>query len=103
MFKRNLCAALVFGAAAAAPPMGLAQASVPCFERDQLIETLKSRYQESQTGGGLQQSGNLLEIWSSADTGSFTVFITDTSGQSCVVSSGENWHWIIRSGVSTTG
>ncbi len=91
MFKRTLCAALVFGAAAIAPPVN-AQARAPCLERDALIETLKSRYQENQTGGGLQGPGRLLEIWSSAETGTFTVFITHANGISCIVASGQNWH-----------
>ena len=91
MFKRTLCAALIFGAAAAGPP-AFAQSRAPCFHRDMLVETLQDKYQESQTGGGLQSQGQLLEIWSSADTGTFTVFITHANGMSCVVASGQNWH-----------
>ena len=91
MFKRLISAALIFGAAALAPP-AQAQNRALCMSRDSLIETLEGRYAEALTGGGLQSAGQLLEVWSSADTGSFTVFITYPNGMSCIMASGENWH-----------
>lgn len=95
MFKRTISAALIFGAAALAPPVltpAHAQTTPACFERTTLVETLTTRFSESLTGGGLQTAGQLLEIWSSDKTGSFTVFITHANGTSCVVASGNNWH-----------
>jgi len=90
MFKRTITAALIFGAAALAPP-AFGQSRVACMNRDALTETLTTRYSESLTGGGLQNPSQLLEIWSSPETGSFTVFITRPDGTSCVVASGQNW------------
>ena len=90
MFKRLLATALVFGAAALAPP-AYAQAS-QCMPRDTLIETLKTNYGETLTGGGLQSEQQLLEVWSSDNTGSFTVFFTRPNGISCIVATGQNWN-----------
>lgn len=90
MFKRLISAALVFGAAALAPP---ADAQVSrCLPRDALIEKLLENYGETLTGGGLQSPQQLLEIWSSDQTGTFTVFYTRPDGISCVVATGRNWN-----------
>ena len=90
MFKRTFTAAMVFGAAALAPP-ALAQTNAKCTDRNVLIEYLSSTYHESQRGAGLQSPERLLEIWSSAETGSFTIFITSANGISCVVATGGSW------------
>ena len=88
MFKRLFSSAIIFGAAALAPPV-FAQ---NCLPRDTLVERLDKTYHEQSTGAGLQNPQQLLEIWSSPDTGSFTVFITRSDGLSCVMASGRNWH-----------
>lgn len=90
MFKRLFSAALVFGAAAIAPP-ALAQA-VTCLPRDVLVSSLETAHGEQLTGGGLQNQARVIEIWSSDKTGSFTVFVTRTDGIACIVATGQNWH-----------
>ena len=90
MYKRLFGAALIFGAAAMAPPVQ-AQ-TVNCMPREALIESLQMKFGESLTGGGLQNAQQLLEIWSSETTGSFTVLITRADGVSCVVAAGKHWN-----------
>ena len=89
MFKRLISAALVFGASAVAPP-ALAQ-NGNCMPRDALVSTLTEKYGESLSAAGLHNTQQLVEVWSSPKTGSFTVIITQSSGISCVVATGENW------------
>lgn len=89
MFKRIFSAALVFGAAALAPPV-MAQA-VGCLPRSALTEKLETQFAEQMVGGGLENPSRLVEIWSSEETGSFTIFITQPNGISCVVAVGQNW------------
>lgn len=94
MFKRLCSTALIFGAAALAPPLAAqAQAQgVACLPRDALVERLEGRYKESPpAGGGLQSPQQLLEVWASEETGSFTVFVTRPNGVSCIVATGQNW------------
>ncbi|HID68030.1 MAG TPA: hypothetical protein EYP31_07190 [Roseibacterium sp.] len=91
MFKRLFSAALVFGAAAIAPPAA-AQSSLTCLSRDALVNTLQASHGERLTGGGLQNPARLIEVWSSDKTGSFTVFVTRADGMACVVATGQNWH-----------
>ena len=39
----------------------------------------------------MQSAQQLLEIWASDQTGSFTVFVTRLDGLSCVIATGQNW------------
>lgn len=94
MFKRLISTAAIFGAAATAPPAS-AQ-SVKCMPRPSLIQELETRYNENLSGGGLQNAQQLLEIWTSEQSGSFTVFVTRPDGISCVVATGKNWNSTTR-------
>ena len=91
MFKRLFSAALVFGAAAMAPPVA-AQTAPACLPRTALVQNLQTAHGEHLTGGGLQNAANLIEVWSSDETGSFTVFVTRADGLACIVATGRNWH-----------
>ncbi len=57
-----------------------------------MVQILETRYNESLDSAGLQSPQLMLEIWSSDESGSFTVLITKPDGKSCVVASGQNWH-----------
>ncbi|SFN43855.1 hypothetical protein SAMN04487859_102208 [Roseovarius lutimaris] len=92
MFKRLCSTALIFGAAALAPPQPAAAQGLSCLPRDALVERLEGRYREHLAGGGLQNAQQLLEVWTSAETGTFTVFITRPDGVSCIVATGQHWN-----------
>lgn len=90
MFKRLLSSALIFGMAAIAPP---AYAS-GCAPRDGVVERLQQGYSETLSAAGLQNShpvNTVIEVWSSQETGSFTVLVTHPSGISCIVASGKHY------------
>ena len=87
MFKRLLSAALVFGAAALAPPAY----AMSCAPRDGMVERLETQYKETLTARGLQNANALVEIFTSPETGSFTVLISRPDGISCIVSSGTHY------------
>lgn len=94
MFKRLCSTAMIFGAAALAPPPAQAQAqaqALTCLPRDALVERLEGRYDEHPAGGGLQNAQQLLEVWASEESGSFTVFVTRPDGVSCIVATGQHW------------
>lgn len=90
MFKRLFAAAAVFGAAALAPPVAVAQSN--CLARDDLVRQLKERWEEAPVGRGLQSADQLLEVWASPASGTYTVFVTRADGMSCIVATGQNWH-----------
>ena len=101
MFKRIFAAALVFGAAALAPPMAIAQSAnaIPaqanraaCGPRAQVTEHLAQRFGETRRGAGLVSARQIFEIWRSDETGSWTILMTRADGVSCIVAAGSAWH-----------
>ena len=86
MFKRLFTASLVFGAAAIAPP--LAAQAMHCAPRDVLIERLEETYGERQIAIGMQSAHALIELWGSEETGSFTLIVTTSDAESCVMAFG---------------
>lgn len=63
-----------------------------CAQRDVVIERLSTKYQETQTAGGLQSSKSIMEVWASEESGTFTVILTHPNGLSCIVASGTHWY-----------
>lgn len=63
-----------------------------CLPRTVLVEDLRNKYNERLSGGGLQNPQQLLEVWVSPESGSFTVFITRVDGLACIMATGKHWH-----------
>jgi hypothetical protein len=89
MFKRTLSLAVIFGTAATAPPA--ASDDLNCGDRAILAERLATFYGEQQSGLGLESEQRMVEVWSSEETGTWTILMTLPSGRSCVMASGGNW------------
>ena len=90
MFKRLFALALTFGMAATAPP-AFAQT---CAERAHVIAKLQKSYSEELTFGGLQKTRgaqSVMEVWTSKETGSYTVLVTQANGISCIVAVGTDF------------
>ncbi|MFY0681953.1 MAG: hypothetical protein JXR13_15390 [Thalassovita sp.] len=88
--KLGIAAAVVVAASMIAP-MAQAQGS-KCLPRQVLVDDLQKKYNEKMTGGGLQNAKQLLEIWASPASGSFTVFITRADGLACIMATGKHWN-----------
>jgi len=88
MFKRIVTAALIFGMAAIAPP---AQAQVACAKRTQITSRLTERFGETPVGIGLSSATQIIEVWASEQTQTWTILLTDTHDRSCVIASGTAW------------
>lgn len=67
-----------------------AQGAPVCLARENLVETLEGRYKESLFGIGIS-NGNLMELWTSPETGTFTVVLSAPNGISCALASGKGW------------
>ncbi|MEQ8666326.1 MAG: hypothetical protein RIC16_11445 [Rhodospirillales bacterium] len=61
-----------------------------CLERDAISSKLASDHGEHPSAAGLASNGELLEVFASED-GTWTLVLTDPTGVSCVVASGEGW------------
>ena len=92
MLIRRLAAAFVLGAitATAAGAQSIPE-SMACGSREEMTERLKRTFGEAQTGLGLVSAARVLEVWSSEETGTWTILMTDPDGQSCLVAAGEAW------------
>jgi hypothetical protein len=77
-----------FVVGATAPP-----AAAACGPRAGMIEILKSRYAETQSGVGFVDVGTVVELYVSGE-GSWTLLATNTAGLSCIIGSGTNWQGI---------
>ncbi|WP_170382394.1 hypothetical protein [Ruegeria atlantica] len=90
MFKRLFGLTLAFGMAATAPP-AFAQG---CAQREHVIAKLQNNYSEELTFGGLQKTRGaqaVMEVWTSKETGSYTVLVTQANGISCIVAVGTDF------------
>lgn len=88
---------LLTGASIGALAYGGAAEAASCASRDTVVERLKSEYSEAPTAGGLQivkDKHTLVEVWSSEETGSFTVMLTRPDGLTCIVATGTDWHQV---------
>ena len=66
------------------PAVAYAGADPYCDSRENLIKLISNQYGEQQMWSGVNESGNLVEIFTDPKDQSWTMFITDTSGKSCV-------------------
>lgn len=69
-----------------------AQAARLCTPRaDLLMDRLGKQYGEVLTAAGVDADGNLVQVYSSDDRGTWTIAITIPGGPTCVISAGEGW------------
>ena len=61
-----------------------------CGKRTEIVSKLGQIFQESPMAVGVVNQDAVIEIFVSSQ-GTWTILATGTDGQSCVVSSGENW------------
>lgn len=62
-----------------------------CAERETVVAQLAERYGETRQSMGLGQNNAVVEVFASADTGTWTIVVTLPSGMTCLVASGESW------------
>ncbi len=65
-----------------------AETAANCAPRAQVLERLASAYGETRQSIGLAANNSVLEVFASTETGSWTVTVTMTTGQTCLVASG---------------
>lgn len=71
---------------------GQAVATEVCHDREAIIGHLAKKYDEQTTAVGLTTSGKVMEITASPD-GTWTLLVTSTDGQACVLGYGKAWQF----------
>ena len=68
--------------------MRQAFAQTNCAARAQIVERLASHYGESRQSIGLGANNQVMEVYASPETGTWTIVVTHPNGLSCLVASG---------------
>ena len=73
-----------------APDTAVAQNGVAaCAKRDVVVTRLDEKYGEHRNNMMLDAQGNLVELFSNLETGSWTLMVTIPGGPTCILSTGE--------------
>ncbi len=65
--------------------------NLPCHTYGDLAGQLDNKYHEFPVSMGIQSNGNLLQVFSSIDSGTWTILSIAPSGRTCVVAAGKSW------------
>jgi hypothetical protein len=87
--KRDFWKMTVLAIGALMASSTLTQAQQNCAARDLVIERLASAYGETRQSIGLAQNNTMVEVFASTTTGSWTITVTNASGLTCLVASGQ--------------
>jgi hypothetical protein len=60
-----------------------------CAPRDTVVERLASKYGETRQSMGLGSNNAVMEVFASAESGSWTITVTMANGVTCLVASGQ--------------
>jgi len=72
-------------------PAAEAEGRPSCAKRDQVVRKLEERFGETLRSIGLHQTDGVVEVYSSDETGTWTILMTRPDGMSCLMSSGQMW------------
>jgi hypothetical protein len=84
----------LLGAAAAAGAQPPPDARPPCYDYREVVRQLGATYQEAPASLGLQSNGNVLQVFTSARSGSWTIVSVLPDGFACVLAAGQDWEEI---------
>lgn len=62
-----------------------------CGPRDAVLAQLADRWGETRRSVGLAAGQQVMEVFASAETGTWTIIVTLPDGRSCLVASGEGF------------
>lgn len=70
-----------------------------CGTRADITAALADRFHETLSSVGIEQRGAVLELWTSADGLTWTLLVSGTEGQTCVVAAGVQWKAVPPPGI----
>jgi hypothetical protein len=89
MTRDILAASLGLGALLASAGPAAPQTSGSCAMRQQVIARLASAYGETRQSIGLGANNQVVEVFASLETGTWTITVTNPNGLTCLVASGQ--------------
>lgn len=83
--------ALSLGLAGMIACPNLLHAAPQCATHDDVSSQLAKQYGETPTSMGLAQDNTVMEVYSSAESGSWTITVTLPTGMTCLVAAGQHY------------
>ncbi|WP_432450595.1 hypothetical protein [Aliiroseovarius marinus] len=68
-----------------------AQSANRCGQRDAVVERLAETYGETRQSIGLASNSQVIEVFASSDTGTWTITMTTPQGLTCLVAAGRGF------------
>lgn len=100
MIRDLFAASLGLGALLAATGPAASQSSGNCAMRNHVIERLASTYGETRQSIGLGANNQVMEVFASAETGTWTITVTNPNGLTCLVASGQAYEAVAEKTVA---
>jgi hypothetical protein len=99
MTRDILAASLGFGALLAATGPAFSQGA-NCAMRQQVLDRLATAYGETRQSIGLGESNQVVEVFASTETGTWTITVTNPNGLTCLVASGQAFEDVAKEAVA---
>ncbi|MBK8439182.1 MAG: hypothetical protein IPL38_06600 [Rhodobacter sp.] len=90
MNQTLLALSLGFGGVILATHAALGQGAPQCGARNALVAQLAERYGEVRHSSGMAQNA-VVEVFASAETGTWTIAVTTPDGRMCLVAAGQGF------------
>jgi hypothetical protein len=100
MTRDLIAASLGLGALLAATGPAFSQPAGNCAMRQNVIDRLASAYGETRQSIGLGANNQVVEVFASPETGTWTITVTNPSGLTCLVASGQAFEDVARETVA---
>jgi hypothetical protein len=100
MTRDLIAASLGLGALLAATGPAFSQSAGNCAMRQNVIDRLASAYGETRQSIGLGANNQVVEVFASPETGTWTITVTNPSGLTCLVASGQAFEDVARETVA---
>lgn len=71
------------------PDTAAAQQRADCAPRERIVARLAEHFGETRRSIGLGANNAVVEVFASAESGSWTITVTAPNGQTCLVASGQ--------------
>lgn len=89
MIPLRLSALIALAAAPAAATSPIAE--IICAPRGEMVQKLTRQFGETQAGVGIRGPESVMEVWTSPQSGDWTLVMSYTDGKSCIIAMGQNW------------
>lgn len=99
MTRQFLTLSFGVGAMLLATSHAFAQSNRNCGDRELVVDRLNSKYGESRQAIGLGTNNQVVEVFASLETGTWTITVTTPAGVTCLVASGQSFETLSEAAV----